>query len=93
MAYILRNEAGAVVGVFARPQYDGHELIPDDHPDILARMAANNAAREAEAEQDYERQTLRDLIRAETEADWLARTDAARWKIVLRALKAIEKRI
>ena len=40
-----------------------------------------------------DRASLRQQVQDETEDQWLARTDAQRWKIVLRILKAIEKRI
>jgi hypothetical protein len=40
-----------------------------------------------------EREDLRSQVQDETEAAWLSRTDTARWKIVLKLLKAIEKRI
>ena len=40
-----------------------------------------------------DRASLRRQVQHETDAAWLARTDAQRWKIVLRILKAIEQRI
>jgi hypothetical protein len=76
--------------VFARPQYVGHELIADSHPDILAFIAERRAELNAEA---ADREDLRSQIQDETEAAWLARTDAARWKIVLKLFKALEKRV
>jgi hypothetical protein len=61
-------------------------------PSLDEIEAAGVLAEEEVQVERSERTSLRDLIRAETEAAWLARTDAARWKLVLRALKAIERR-
>ena len=54
-----------------------------------AGMLAEQEGQDERAKKD----SLRDMIRAETDAAWLARTDAQRWEIVLRILKAIEHRI
>jgi hypothetical protein len=64
--------------------------LPDNHSDILAWIAAEQAARKADV---AERSSLRQQLRDETEEQWLARTDTQRQKFILRALKAIEKRI
>jgi hypothetical protein len=64
--------------------------LPDNHPDFLAWIAAAKAEREA---RENDREDLRSQIQDETESAWLARTDAARWKIVLKLFKAFEKRV
>jgi hypothetical protein len=90
MAYVLKNETGAIVGVFARPQYVGHELISDSHPDILAFLAARQAEMDADA---ANRKTLRDQIMGATEAQWLALTDTQRQKVILKALKYVARNL
>ena len=62
-------------------------------PEALALAATEQAARDAEAAEIQDKSTLRQQLRDETEAQWLARTDAQRMKLILKALKAIEKRI
>jgi hypothetical protein len=66
-----------------------HEL-PDDHPDILAKVVADRAAREADA---ADRKTLRDQILGATEAQWLALTETQRQKIILKALKYMARNL
>ena len=62
-------------------------------PSLEDIEAAGMLAEQETATERTQKDSLRDMIRAETEAAWLARTDAQRWKIVLRILKAIEQRI
>jgi len=33
--FINRNKAKEVVGVFARPQHEGHEFLPEDDKEIV----------------------------------------------------------
>lgn len=64
--------------------------LPDNHPDILAWIAAEQAAREADA---VGRKTLRDQILGATEAQWLGLTDTQRQKIILKALKYMARNL
>ena len=62
-------------------------------PSLEDIEAAGMLAEQETATERTQKGSLRDMIRAETDAAWLARTDAQRWKIVLGILKAIEQRI
>lgn len=90
MPFVDRDEQGKILSMYACSQFVGQEYIDDSHQDILdfeAGLLAIVTARTAE------REDLRSQVQDETEEIWLARTDNARWKIVLKLLKAIEKRI
>lgn len=64
--------------------------LPDNHPDILAWIAAEQAAREADA---ADRKTLRGQIIGATEAQWLGLTDTQRQKVILKALKYVARNL
>ena len=62
-------------------------------PSLKNLEAAGVLVRDAARASRADRASLRQQVQDETEAAWLARTDAQRWKIVLRILKAIGQRI
>ena len=62
-------------------------------PSLEDIKAAGLLAEQEAAAERTAKSTLRQQLRDETEAQWLARTDAQRMKLILKALKAIEKRI
>ena len=44
MAYVSRDETGAINGVYANPQPGyGEEYLPDDDPEVTAFLATMNA--------------------------------------------------
>jgi uncharacterized protein YceH (UPF0502 family) len=51
MRYLQRDQAGKVVGHFACEQTYATELVPDDHPDLVAWEAAREEARRQAREQ------------------------------------------
>lgn len=47
MKYVDRDAQGKICGIYAREQRKGQESLPEDHTEIVARVAAI-AAKEAE---------------------------------------------
>jgi hypothetical protein len=74
-----------------------HDLRNTDYRTYLEWIADGNVApvepTPPPTPEQVEMTSLRRQLRDETEDQWLARTEVQRQKFILRALKAIEKRI